>query len=317
MVSQLRLYFATDIHGSEICFRKFVNSARYYSADVIILGGDITGKMIVPLVRQTDGSYLTTFLGQTQHVPAWKIDEMEHLISYVGYYPFRTEPDELAALQTRHASIDDLFHSIISEKLAQWLSWAEAKLKPLGTRCLISPGNDDDWIVDQLLAQSDFVENPDGRLVDLDDHYQLLGIGASNVTPFGSPRELTEEVLEERLNKLISSTRSMERTILSVHVPPINTVLDQAPALTTELAPVVEGGRLRMIGAGSSAVRSALEASQPLVSLHGHIHESRATAKLGRTLAINPGSEYGEGVLLGALLTLSKRGLESYQLTSG
>src|SRR6266568_2674048 len=62
------IFFATDIHGSERCFIKFINAAKFYQADVLILGGDITGKAMVPIVRQANGAsirYRATFLGQT------------------------------------------------------------------------------------------------------------------------------------------------------------------------------------------------------------------------------------------------------------
>ena len=37
-----KLFFATDVHGSEICWKKFISAGKFYEADVIILGGDIT-----------------------------------------------------------------------------------------------------------------------------------------------------------------------------------------------------------------------------------------------------------------------------------
>jgi hypothetical protein len=108
------------------------------------------------------------------------------------------------------------------------------------------------------------------------------------------------------------------KTIFNLHVPPLRTPLDQAMLLDEEMRPVLRGGSPVIDGVGSSAVRSAIEAYQPLLSLHGHIHESRGTTKLGRTVAVNPGSEYSEGVLRGALITVSERkGLKGFQLVSG
>jgi Icc-related predicted phosphoesterase len=68
---------------------------------------------------------------------------------------------------------------------------------------------------------------------------------------------------------------------------------------------------------GSTAVRAAIEEHQPLLSLHGHIHESGGAVRIGRTLAINAGSEYGEGVLRGVLVTVGGGKVLRYQATTG
>ena len=81
---------------------------------------------------------------------------------------------------------------------------------------------------------------------------------------------------------------------------------------------MLRGGSPVISGVGSSAVRASIEAHQPLLALHGHIHESRGQVRLGRTVSLNPGSEYAEGVLRGVIVTLSRRkGLRGYQLVSG
>jgi Icc-related predicted phosphoesterase len=68
---------------------------------------------------------------------------------------------------------------------------------------------------------------------------------------------------------------------------------------------------------GSTAVRDALLGIQPLLGLHGHIHESGGMRRLGRTIAINPGSDYGTGVLNGALITLELDKVSAHQLVRG
>ena len=106
--------------------------------------------------------------------------------------------------------------------------------------------------------------------------------------------------------------------MFNLHVPPIRTPLDMAPVVDENLHPVIQGGSVLMGPAGSQAVRNVIENYQPLLALHGHIHESRGLAKLGKTVCVNPGSAYGEGVLHGALFELDRRkGLKRYQLTSG
>ena len=70
---------------------------------------------------------------------------------------------------------------------------------------------------------------------------------------------------------------------------------------------------------GSTAVRDAVQRVQPLLSLHGHIHESRGATKIGSTLALNPGSSYEEGILQAAIVNLDpkKRKVRNYQLVNG
>ncbi|HYZ55067.1 MAG TPA: hypothetical protein VE733_16400, partial [Streptosporangiaceae bacterium] len=93
---------------------------------------------------------------------------------------------------------------------------------------------------------------------------------------------------------------------------------DQAMTLDEQFRPVLKSGSPVITGVGSVAVRDALRTYQPLLGLHGHIHESRGEARIGRSKSINPGSEYSEGVLRGALITLSaKKGLRGYQLVAG
>ena len=72
-----RLFFTTDVHGSTVVFKKFINSAKFYEAQIIILGGDMVGKMIVPLVEQANHGYRANYLGKLYEVGAG--EEVEHL----------------------------------------------------------------------------------------------------------------------------------------------------------------------------------------------------------------------------------------------
>ena len=109
-----------------------------------------------------------------------------------------------------------------------------------------------------------------------------------------------------------------ERAVFNLHCPPRETHLDQAALLDDDFRPVVKGGQIAMTSVGSTAVRDAIELYQPMLGLHGHVHESPGTQRIGRTLTINPGSEYGDGVLRGVLLNLDmKRGVKSWQFVQG
>src|SRR5207237_3500146 len=98
---------------------------------------------------------------------------------------------------------------------------------------------------------------------------------------------------------------------------PYGTELDEAPAIDSEFRVQHTGGQAQLASVGSTAVRDFVLERQPLLGLHGHVHESRGAVVLGRTLCLNPGSEYSEGVLAGALVTLADGRVASHQFVTG
>lgn len=317
-MADFRLYFATDIHGSDRCFRKFLNAASFYQADVLVMGGDITGKMIVPILPAADGTFTATVFNTRHQTGSDGLPALRKFIADAGYYPYRTDPDEVAALKGDQKALDDLFAKVIRSTLEDWLNLAADRLAGTGVQCYLCPGNDDPGFVGPLLRGGDRVSNPERQVVQLPGGFEMISIGFSNVTPWNSPREASEPQLEAMITREAQKLADPAKAIFNLHVPPLRTPLDRAMLLDAEMRPVMRGGSPVIAGVGSSAVRSAIETYQPPVALHGHIHESRGTTKLGRTVAVNPGSEYSEGILRGALITLSERkGLKGFQLVSG
>jgi Icc-related predicted phosphoesterase len=312
------LFFTTDLHGSERCFMKFVNSAAFYKADVLVLGGDVTGKMIIPLVEQNDGSYVADFVGMIHKMKTKaEVDDLVKNIRYSGYYPYITDKRGFDELNASKEKVDALFTKLMGDTMERWIRIAEERLKPQNVKCFITPGNDDRFIIDDVLAKSAFVQNPEGKVVWVDEDHEMISMGWSNPTPWNSPRETSEEDLEKKIEQMVSKVTRMDNCIFNMHCPPIDTPLDPAVKLDENLKPVSTGGNLETISAGSRAVRNSIEKHKPLLGLHGHIHESKAFCTLGRTLCLNPGSEYGEGILRGALVNLTKKGLKSYMFTQG
>jgi Icc-related predicted phosphoesterase len=317
-MGDLKVYFATDIHGSDRCFRKFINAARFYEVDVLIMGGDITGKMLVPIVPTEDGRYQATVFGQRRQVDEAGLPALKKVIADAGYYPYEATAEEVAALGEDAKAVDRLFDQVIRRTLESWLTLASERLKGTGTRVFLSPGNDDPPFVGPLLAQADFVENPERERVELPGRFEMISVGYSNITPWRSPRELPEDRLGSMIATEAERVASLDRTIFNLHVPPLRSRLDQAILVDEEMRPRMRGGMPVQDGVGSSAVREAIEHYQPMLSLHGHIHESAGAVKIGPTVAINPGSEYSEGILRGVLVTLSDRKkVKGYQLVSG
>lgn len=312
------IFFTTDVHGSDRCFRKFVNAAQFYGADAIILGGDLTGKAVIPVVEQTDGTYRAEVSGHATTVPRQDLDSVLGEIRFNGQYPFVTTPGELAAIESEPGGVHRLFSDAITESLEAWVGLAGSRLQAVGVKVYMSPGNDDDEIVEQVLNRNQFVINPDGQVVEVAPGITMMSFGYSNPTPWNSPRELPEDELKGRLDSLAAAMPSEGVSIYNLHVPPKDTIIDQAARLDANLKPVVQGGQVSLVHVGSRAVREVITEYQPTVGLHGHIHESAGVVRLGKTICINPGSEYNDGILRGALLFVdAAKGKVSYQLTIG
>lgn len=300
--SATRLYYASDIHGSEVLWRKFLNAAGAYKAEVLVMGGDVTGKVVVPLVEQPDGFHVDLF-GSRSVVAGEQLEEMEHKIRNNGMYPHRmtgADVERVAALSEEER--EHWFADVMRATFDGWLALAGERLDD-STRCFVMPGNDDPEGVDDAIEQAAKVEACDGRVVAFGD-YTMISVGYSNRTPFDSPRELTEEELFARIGAMAEEAGDMARCIFNLHVPPYDSTLDTAPALDENLAVVMSGSAPKMIGVGSTAVREAIERYQPLLSLHGHVHESPGATRIGRTLSINPGSDYHTGRIAGCLINL-------------
>lgn len=317
-MARTRLFFVTDVHGSNRCFRKFVNGGKFYNANVLVLGGDITGKMIVPLVKQADSTYTCSFAGSEFTMKSQEeVDNMVKNIGDSGFYPYFSEPKEVEELSADKDRVHQLFIKLMKESVRGWLKLAEERLKGTGISCYISPGNDDFFEIDEALNSSSYVVNPEEKVVYVDDEHEMITLGYTNHTPWNSPRECDEDVLQQKIDKMTSQVKDMKKSLFNLHVPPINTLIDQAPKLDSNFKPVISSGEFVMISAGSTAVRKTIERDQPLAGIHGHIHESRGTVKIGKTMCFNPGSDYNLGTLKGLLCDVEKDKVKSYMLTSG
>lgn len=312
----MKIFYATDLHGSEVCWRKFLNAGPFYGADVLICGGDMTGKAMIPIVRR-DGRYEVTL----QEVPyvletEAELEEMKRRIANRGYYPVVVTPEEMAELAADDRLVQRRFEEEILRTVERWMAMAEEKLAGKDLRCFVCPGNDDIFKVDEVIARSPVVEQGEARVIDLDG-LTMVSMGWTNPTPWKTYREAPEEKLRERIERMVEQVPDLRRAIFNFHAPPYGSNLDEAPALDEDMR-YLHGGRA-MRPVGSKAVREAIVEHQPLLSLHGHIHESKGTIRLGKTLAVNPGSTYEDGVLQGAILEVDpkKAKIRNYLLVNG
>jgi Icc-related predicted phosphoesterase len=330
-MAMLKILFATDVHGSEVVFRKYLNALKIYGVNVGILMGDLCGKMMYPIVSQEDGAWECNYMGQQRNA---KTDEelraLEKDIAAMGGYYFYATPDELDGLRREgktlegridekaagitlgEGRIDELFRKAVRERLTGWMGLAEERLGSTGIHLYVGPGNDDLSDVDEVIDASPFVVNPNEKKVDIEG-YEMITLAWSTPTPWDTERECTDQELQEKLERQIGLIASMETAIFNTHVPPYGTILDKCPKLSDKLVPSTN----ETISAGSKAVFDAIKKYQPLLSLHGHIHESKGAIKIGRTTSCNPGSEYSEGILDACLITLDRKKLRSYNMISG
>ena len=312
----MRIFFATDIHGSEICWAKFLNAAAFYKADLVILGGDVTGKVMVPIIVRPTG-FEVTMSGQTHHLETEEeVRNIEKQIRNRGFYPTRISPDELTQLNEEDGSIDKRFTVEMIHTLDRWLDMADGKLKGGEIPCFVNGGNDDTFDIDPVLEASPCVTFTEGKVVELDGFY-MASMGYTNPTPWDTFREGSEEDLAARIDAVVDQIPDMDRAIFNFHAPPYNSGLDAAPALDENMRPIHGGAVMKPVG--STAVRDAITKRQPMLSVHGHIHESKGVTKIGKTLAINPGSVYTDGVLQGAVIDLNekKKKVTRYILVNG
>jgi hypothetical protein len=318
-MGETKIFFASDVHGSEKAYMKFINAGKFYKVDIVILGGDLTGKMIIPIVKQPDSSYKAVFLGSECVVKnTEELERLEKNIRFNGFYPYRTTLEEKERLDDAPEKVDGLFSQLMVEGIQRWVSLAEERLKGTGIKCYIMPGNDDRFEIDKVLTNSTCVIDPEGTIVKIDEHHEMISTGFSNITPWNAPRECPEEDLAKKIEDMVSQVKNIENCIFNLHCPPINSRIDAAPKLDKQLRPILSpSGGFEMIPAGSTSVRRAIEEHQPLLGLHGHIHESKGFCRIGRTLCLNPGSEYSEGILRGAIIAIDEKKVKSFILTRG
>jgi uncharacterized protein len=317
------IFFCSDIHASTVCFRKFLNAPKYFASkgrriDILIVGGDITGKLIVPIIKSSQNSYRSYLFGKELTLGCREeIDELIKKTEVLGIYPHIFEPDEYAAFTESTEIQGRLFKELALKRLKEWMDIAANKLHGSEIQCFVSPGNDDFDECKAVIDACPVVTCPDMKTLAINDDHQMISLGYANITPFHCPRDVPEEELTERVRSMVAEVADMSNCIFNLHCPPVETGLDDAPLLDDELRPSIGTTGVIMAPVGSRAVREVIEEYQPLLALHGHVHESRGATRLGRTLCINPGSEYSEGILHSALVTIRKGGIVSHMLTSG
>lgn len=312
----MKIFFASDFHGSTLVFKKFLNAAKVYQANALVFGGDITGKAIIPIVGNGGPPYETSHFGQqTTLNTEEEVSSFIKVQSDTGYYPKIMSKSEYEEISRDEKKKIALFQELMIERVKEWVKIAEERLQPIGVKLYIEAGNDDLKGIEKYFDSS--VSQDIGEKIAELDGYKIAGISEANMTPWKAPRDVEEDELWKIIENQLSQIDLSEKLILAYHPPPKDTNLDLAPKIETDLRYTNVGGQQVMIHVGSTAVRRAIEERGPILSLHGHIHESRGIDKIGKTVCINPGSEYTEGVLHGGLIVLRDREVMNQILVTG
>lgn len=312
-MDSIKIFFSADIHNSEIVFRRFLSIPKYHNVDVLILSGDLTGKAIIPIIDLGGEKYRYTFKGKTETLQSR--EQLKNAVNELrnrGLYTYICTGSELEELKNKPDEVDKLFKKLISETMQAWIRDIEEHI-PREKNIIVMPGNDDILDIDPVIQRSDRVIYPLGKFVELPFGYGMISIDYVNPTPWNTPREADEKnlmkMLEERA-KLVD--RDWRRIICCFHPPPYNTRLDLAPKLDKNLRPVYSFGEIEKENVGSKSIRKFFEKYNPLLGLHGHIHESPGWDKVGGTIVFNPGSEYSAGILKGVIVELDREGLKNW-----
>ena len=316
-MTMTRILYGSDFHGSEVVFRKFLSSGIQYKVNALMVGGDVTGKAMVPVIHQGGSRYQTHLFGEDK--TAATADELEKLkksISAVGFYPIVLEQDEAQELENDPAKMGARFEQEMCGRVREWMKLAEEKLIPQKITLYFMAGNDDLYSIDKVVEEFQHIRNPDMKHFEMEDGYEVVGLSNANMTPWLCARDIEEDELTRKLNTLADMIQKPERTIAMIHVPPIGSGLDTCPDLDKNLKIITQGGQVVMKQAGSPAVKAFIEKVQPMLSLHGHIHESPGHVRNGRTLMINAGSEYAEGIMKAAIVNLEDGKVKGHMLVS-
>jgi uncharacterized protein len=312
-----RILYGSDFHGSEAVFRKFLASGIQYKANALMVGGDVTGKAMVPVIHQGGGRYEATLFGAEKKAStAAELLTVQKAISQVGFYPIVLEQDEAEELEGDARKMGTRFEQEMCQRVREWLQLAEEKLTPHNITLYFMAGNDDLYSIDKVIEEFPAVRNPDMHRDVLDGEYEVVGLSNANLTPWLCARDIEESELAKKLEQLESLIEHPDRTIAVLHVPPFSSGLDTCPELDANLKIITQGGQVVMKSAGSPAVKAFIEKVQPMLSLHGHIHESPGHVRSGRTLMINAGSEYAEGIMKAAIVNLENGKVKGHMLIS-
>ena len=302
----MRIFLAADPHGSQMTWDKMCRAPKVFKADVAMMCGDLTGKAIMPIIQEKEDRWYAQPQGKKKTFKKQK--DLDKFISFTkneGYYPKILTPDELEKLKETKGAITQLFQDLMVERMQEWMDMANERI-PEEVMIVVNAGNDDDYVIDKVIDDDSRIINPLKKVIDVRGN-PMISLEWVNNTPWDTHRECPEEEMLEKLEVEFArlDTDDYSNVLCNFHDPPFNSGLDTAPTLNEDHS-IKKSGAMEVLGpVGSKSVRAVIEKYEPLLGMHGHIHESHGFRKIGRTLCVNPGSEYREGILKGFIININ------------
>lgn len=329
MPDDFAVFFATDLHGSDACFRKLLSLLGRKvklkkQPDAIVLGGDFIcpslpqrPDVLVHVVKVSDGTYETRYRGQSvvlRNEP--ELRTFCQTLAATGSYFNVCTTDELYELSEHPKKFNALLLRLQFERARTWVELADRKFGNLHRSIFVTPGHNDPPGIEEVFKASRVFVYCDEQVLQIGGGITLLSVGHSIYTSRHGYREQPEDVLHDTLWSLAEQVPDMGRCAVHTHCPPYGTALD----LGYEVDPTTGEAHLDISGAkqqhvGSQAVREFILHFKPLLGLHGFVHPVFAYSRLGTTICFNPGTEYYVPRLRGAYLVLDNGRLTSWSLT--
>ena len=302
----MRILFISDIHSSLSIWEKALDYCANHNVELLILSGDHDGKLFIPIVSTSEGCYAKLHEQSYSFNDINEVKQFRYDKSLYGIYSKEMEITEVEKLRNDSAYLENVFHDVILEHMTMLMNLLTSKILPPNLKIIVSLGNDDPYYLDDLINKY----QTDQILIGINncfyiDEYCVVNFEYTQPTPWETPRELSENIIEKKIDTLLMLNRS-EYYLFNFHCPPYNTLIDCAPKIDKNFKPVIRGGELVNSHVGSKAIRRIIEKYQPICSLHGHVHESPGKFNINKTICFNPGSEYERGILRGYIIEIDK-----------
>ncbi len=315
----MRIFYSVDVHGAETVWRKWISAINIYECDCLMLCGDLAGKALVPIIDYGKGYSKSGYFGREVKLKSEEeILDWEQKLRNGGVYSCRINADELEEMKKNPDIVDATMKREVVQRMREWLELLCEKIDTSRVTSIVMPGNDDPQELDEAIKE--FADRgiiyPTDKIVMLEGH-ELISNEYVTPTPWDTPRETNEKGMKKMLEEKIGWLKDVHNSIWNIHCPPKDTDIDVAPKLSSDLKVQSGAGGIEMVHVGSQSVRDMIAKYQPMLSLHGHIHESSGFTYIGETLCINPGSEYGEGLLRGFVVELTPETVEKYWKVQG
>jgi Icc-related predicted phosphoesterase len=313
-----RIFFSVDVHGGTGVWKKWLKAPEIYQADTLMFCGDLTGKVLVPLIKQDDGSYFLNYGAPRTLRTQAEVQEAKTTLEMGGMYPYECTQKDVDEFRVSKRKVAEVMKLLMTQRLRDWIEMLLQNIDPKKLKAVIMPGNDDALEVDDIIKEYEDrgVVWPLDNVIEVGG-FETISLSEVNITPWNSPREVEEKDLAKKIDILAGKLTDPSKAIFNFHAPPHMTAIDVAPKLSKSLTPIMGPGGVEMIHVGSKAVKDAIKRYQPLLGLHGHIHEAGGMDKVGKTPVLNPGSEYGENILRAFMIVTDEKGVKGYWRVEG